>query len=170
MFVYPQDLTGPAWPKDLYRRIAQVGRQTAQTTQRFIGYTRAVYVSPSNYAAELVAGSPVSISQTIKTPAEPFGINLDYSFKSAGVLEVLLADQVVARVERQQAGGFVNRVVGITQTELLGQTAASLKLRFDGEAGSAIWLDNIYLTDVPEPSAIVLLAVGGILFARRRKP
>ena len=38
MFVYPQDLTGPGWPEELYHRIEQAGQQTVQIDQRFTGY------------------------------------------------------------------------------------------------------------------------------------
>ena len=38
MFVYPQDLTGPAWPEELYHRIEQAGKQAAQIDQGLTGY------------------------------------------------------------------------------------------------------------------------------------
>ncbi|MDM8004581.1 MAG: hypothetical protein QUV05_00285 [Phycisphaerae bacterium] len=45
MFVYPQDLTGPAWPEELYHRIEQAGKQASQIDQKLTGYepTRRYY-------------------------------------------------------------------------------------------------------------------------------
>jgi hypothetical protein len=38
MFVYPQDLTGPAWPERLYHRIQQAGQLAMREDRRFMGY------------------------------------------------------------------------------------------------------------------------------------
>jgi len=45
MFVYPKDLTGPTWPKVLYRKIEQAGQEAAHIDRGIAGYkpTRCYY-------------------------------------------------------------------------------------------------------------------------------
>jgi len=38
LFIYPRDLTGPAWPEEVYRRIEQEGQQALQAYGRLFGY------------------------------------------------------------------------------------------------------------------------------------
>lgn len=99
------------------------------------------------FAAQLVTGSPVSLSQTVDTPQGPFSLVFDYLFETlTGELMVMLDDvllgSLVAPLSLQN--GFLTATLPILDgSPLIGRTDVSLVFLFDGPKGSSILLDNI---------------------------
>ncbi len=146
--------------------------------------------------AELTTGSPVTISQLLDTPEDPFPIAFDYSFLTdTGVLDVTLTDRegtkwVLGQLAADSAMDHMGSVsFNVTDPDLLFLDNVRLGLEWDGVTGSTILLDNITFADlvvdppdpdptpdpppghdVPEPATMLLLGVGvGCLGIIRRR-
>ena len=80
-----------------------------------------------------------------------------------------LASKPLAHIEAAEAGDFVTEVTRVTQESLFGVAGANLEVRFDGETGSQLLLDNIYVSLVPEASVVATLLLGGLAVLRRKR-
>jgi hypothetical protein len=125
---------------------------------------------PTNSMVELITGSPVSISQLIDTPAEPFYVNFDYLFETTtGSLEVWLNGIEIGSMDAPselETEVFQYSFL-VDDPALLGLSGVELEFIFDGPAGSELLLDNISASLVPEPATMGLLALGSLGMARR---
>lgn len=113
-----------------------------------------------NQLLELEAGSPIEVSQSIATPADPFTLTFDYGFaQNGGTLEIWLRD---TRVDQIDAAGlamlFRTRVLSISDPALLGQAAIPLRIVWNAASGERAWIDNVQVYPVPEPAADLLAA------------
>lgn len=140
---------------------------TASTTGT--GSVVPVYEGGGDWAALLTAGSEVGISQAVNTLADPFYLFFDHSFQSPGVLDVLLGSVPVYHMEATQAGAYVTETVRVTEPSLLGAAGVELAFRFNGQTGAQLRLDNVYISGVPEPGTIALIAAGGAALLTRRR-
>lgn len=124
----------------------------------------------TNYVAQLLTGSPVSISQSLATPFSPFWLDYDYWFRTTtGGLSVYLNSMLIDSLfaPGTLSGGFLHRRLLINDPSLWGLANTNLEFRFDGPTGSELLLDNIDVTaapsnTAPEPSSLALLCVGGL--------
>ena len=112
--------------------------------------TGAVYSfdAPLEYSARLVTASPVSISQSVDTPAESYELTLDYRFLTPnGTLDVFLDDSLLGTVSA--AAGRLDVFSSASFTiadDLLGRSDVELRFVLDGPAGSTLLLDQIGYT------------------------
>jgi probable HAF family extracellular repeat protein len=132
------------------------------------------YGGAGQYVARLTAGSPVTISQNVVTPPGPFELAFDYQFLSTDPLcelTVSLAGVEVGSLTAPSvlSGGMTTESWMITDPALRGLDAASLSFTYDGPSGSQGYLDNITITQTPEPASLTLLLVGGLAMISRRK-
>jgi hypothetical protein len=122
-----------------------------------------------DYAAQLTAGSPVSIGQLIDTPGSPFTLTFLFDLLTpAGTLDITLDGQLLASLTAADdtEPGFTTASLDVTDPALLGRTDIGLVFTFDGNTGSAVLLDNVLL--IPEPGAWVLMTLGVTALIRRR--
>ncbi len=119
----------------------------------------------TNYIAELVTGSPVTLLQSIHAPETPFLIGFDANFPDAlGTLEVVYAGHHLATILAvdYQSGGLEHIVLKADQDV---PAEGELRFTFDGPSGSRLWLDNIDVNPVPEPSTWALGLCGAMTLA-----
>jgi hypothetical protein len=122
-----------------------------------------------NYAARLVTGSPVTISQYVDTPSGEFYLSFDAKFESPTILaslDVLLNDDVIAHLDGV-VGEFQSYQFLIDNVAMMNLDDATLSFRWDGDAGAVLLLDNVSLSAVPEPGTALLLTLG-VMGLRRR--
>ena len=129
-----------------------------------------------NLVAELTAGSPVAITQSISTPGEACYLCFDYLFGSTdGVLEVSLEGQFLDSIAAPATtmDGMLFHTIYFDFPELMGLPSAELRFWYDGPTGSTVQLDNIIflgaLADVPEPSTMALLASATLALGLRTR-
>jgi len=139
------------------------------TTTSGNGSAAAFHKGGGDYAALLTSGSEVGIKQAVNTPGDPFYLFFDHAFQSAGVLDVFLDSVPVFHAEASQAGADSTEMIRIADPSLLGATGVDLAFGFDGQTGSQILLDNIYISEVPEPAMLSLLALGVVAIICRRR-
>ena len=133
-----------------------------------------------NLAAVLTAGSPVTISQDVATPAAVFVLSFDYQFLSTDpscTLIVSLDNPLLAgplplfqdmlAAPPTLAADFTTYVVGIEEPGLRGLDPATLAFTYDGPSGTQCLLDNVTITQVPEPASVALVLAGVALVAGR---
>ncbi len=136
------------------------GPGTASTTMLGIG----------DYASQLTAGSPVSISQLIDTPGLPFTLDFLFDFQTpTGTLDVTLDGQLLASLTAADdtEPGFTALSLDVTAPALLGLADAELVFIFDGDTGSAVLLDNVLI--IPEAGGWVLMGLGVTALLHRRR-
>ena len=127
-----------------------------------------------NNVAELITGSPVTISQLINTSETEFLLQFDYLFQQElGTLDVTLAGQPITTITSGGiTGEFLTSATIIDDPSLLGMTDANLAFTFDGpSSGLRLQLDDI-ITIIPEPSTFIiwsLLGALGLTFGWRRR-
>ena len=114
-------------------------------------------------AALLTAGSPVTLSQLIDTPSDPFELLFEYEFLSTGgTLTVLLDGRNIGSflAPGVLVGGLTSLSLLVDNPLLLGQNALSLEFIFDGQTQSQLILDNVNaaVVVIPLPAAIALFA------------
>ncbi|AQT67828.1 hypothetical protein STSP2_00979 [Anaerohalosphaera lusitana] len=127
--------------------------------------------------AKLTTGSPVGITQIIDTPQDAFYINFDYAFLTdTGSLDVTLTDRDGGQllVGQLEAGDSIAEQMShasfyLQDDSWLYLDHVTLGLQFDGASGSQVLLDNIEFSDVPEPSSILLIGLGGLLMKRKSR-
>jgi len=132
---------------------------------------------PMNSLAQMTAGSPISISQAIDTPEDPFYIMVGYEFKTTeGFLDVSLThrDGTKTMIGHLDAPGELDpgmksKAFRVTDPSLLAADNVTLDLTFDGVTGSRIWVDEVKFSTVPEPSDILLFGLGLLMIGRRRR-
>jgi len=91
----------------------------------------------------------------------------DFSFMEAGTLEICLGDTLLETIRTDSPTVWDTDVIGVTSPALLGETDQVLKLRFDGETGARLRLDDICIAEAPEPFTCPLLVVGSLVLLRR---
>lgn len=117
----------------------------------------------ANQIAELTAGSPVSISQVLDTPADPFYVRVSHEFKSVdGTLTVSLTqrDGTETVIGSMTAPGVLepglkSEWLEVNTPSLLAADHVTLELSFDGASGSQVWIDEVAFTleGAPSPGA-----------------
>lgn len=124
-------------------------------------------------AAELTAGSPVTLSQIVSMPTAPLELSFDYQFLStAGTLDVRLDSMLVGTLTAppETAGQFATHIISLDPA--FANQTAELRFTYDGPAGSQVLVDNVALRTIPEPHAAVLgiLALVGLFgYVQERK-
>jgi len=119
-------------------------------------------VEPDDSVLRMIAGSPVEVTQFVTLPNEEFGVSVDVlPEQQSGVLEVWLADQLVAAWDASALSldEFTMAEASVSEVGLLGGTDIPLMLRWDGASGDAILINDLRFI-VPEPSlglGVVLL-------------
>jgi len=105
---------------------------------------------PDNFFAQLTTGSPVSLSQTVDTPADPFYLAVDYDFETltgevAVVLNGVELGTILAPDPLQDGFQTTNYLV---DGPLLNLADVELSFQLDGPTGSTVLLDNISFAGV----------------------
>jgi len=136
-------------------------------------------VGQDNTAAQLTTSSPVTLSQSVETPASDFRVQFDYAFLTAdGTLDVGLESQVLASLTSPldfdlpdvYNAQFERFSYDVSDVALQDLNDALLELRFDGPADSQVLIDNVSLAAVPEPTTLALLALpAGLVLGRPRR-
>ncbi len=124
-----------------------------------------------NQLLELEAGSPIEVSQTISTPADPFTLTFDYGFaQNSGTLEIWFQNTLVDQID---AAGlamlFRSRVLSVSDPAILGQAAIPLRIVWNAASGDRAWIDNVKVLSVPEPntSLLAIAALATVVAVRR---
>ena len=133
-----------------------------------------------NLAAVLTAGSPVTVSQDVATPGTVFDLSFDYDFLSTDpscTLTVVLDNPLLAgplplfqetlAAPSTLVGQFTTYVVRIQEPGLQGLDAAVLAFTYDGPTGTQCLIDNVAITQVPEPASLMLVMAGVALTGGR---
>ena len=112
--------------------------------------TDIVPIPAADAAAEFTAGSPVSLTQAIATPATTFDVGFDYSFNSTAVasgatLQVSLGGVVLESFDTPPADVVQSTTISVTDAALGNQDALDLEFLFNGPTGSAMLLDNVVI-------------------------
>lgn len=105
--------------------------------------------------AKLTTGSPVTISQAVTTPQDPFELTFSYELTTAsGTLDVLLDSVVLATIAVPDPPpvGPETFTKLIADPQLLGREDAVLTFRFNGPAGSEVLVSNIEMESSVPPS------------------
>jgi len=117
----------------------------------YLGYHLLARPGPSspsfNSAAQLVTGSPTSISQSVAIPSTLFNLSFNYLFETTtGTLEARLGNEVLASLiaPSSLATEFTSFSTLIDQPDLLG-SLGDLEFIIDGVSGSSVLIDNISL-------------------------
>jgi len=129
--------------------------------------------APGNWAVEMATGSPVALTQSVDTPVLAFWLELDYEFtETDGFLTITLAGQTLDTLYAPPTlvGEWTSYRLLVEDPSLIGLTEAALALTLDGATLSRVRLDNIALTEIPEPATLALVVMGvfGLLLRRRR--
>ncbi len=134
-------------------------------------------VEPGDYAVRLSAGSPITITQDVSTPDAIFELSDDYEFLSTDplaelvvMLDGVMIDTLVA--PDMLVGDSTTRTIAIDDpaSGLIGLDDVLLSLTYDGPTGTQMLIDNIAITQiVPEPTTMMLLALGSLAMLRRRR-
>jgi len=138
------------------------------------GTAAVIETGPQEYAVELTAGSPVTLSQPVDTPAAPFDLSFDVQFLDDDLgceLTVTLDGTLLDTLwpPAPLPGAMVSHSLRVGEQSLLGLDGALLELTYDGPAGSRVMLDNVTITQAPEPATLSLLALSGLAAFRRRR-
>jgi hypothetical protein len=94
----------------------------------------------------MTTGSPVTLSQTVNTPAAAFNLEFDYLFTTVtGQLTVLLDGVALGFVTAPAVvnGSFTTASIPVNIPGLLNRTGINLEFVLDGPTGSSVRLDNI---------------------------
>lgn len=144
------------------------------------GIADAVSLGGGDWAAKLQVwqdpylGHVAILDQYLDTFASQNALDFAYQFRTTtGALNVSLDGQLLATLNAPGtlSGFFESFHLDLTNPLLQNRTDILLDFSFDGPIGSVVWLDNVALMGVPEPSTLVLGGVGLAalaLFHRRR--
>ena len=133
-----------------------------------------------NQAALLTTGSPVTLSQMLTLPDEPFELQFDYSFLTeTGTLDVMLGSIKLAELVSNWAEGafadFERFRIRVDDPALLGLAdPALLALAFDGPTDSQVLIDNVSVrritaaTAIPEPATLLMMTMMAACTIARR--
>lgn len=141
------------------------------------GGTASVVNYGGDSVAQLTTGSPVGISQYIDTPKDAFYILFDYMFKTdTGTLSVTLTDrngvkEVVGQLNAEALIGdsMAKAAFHVDAPSWLYLDNVAIGFEFDGVTGSQILLDNVEISDVPEPTTLALLVLGSLAILKNKK-
>jgi hypothetical protein len=125
-----------------------------------------------NWAVEMATGSPVTLGQSVDTPAQAFWVEFDYEFtKTDGFLTISLAGQVLDTLYAPAvlAGDWTSYKLLVNDPALIGLANATLELTLNAAMVSQIRLDNISLTEIPEPSTLAMLILSSLVWAGRKR-
>ena len=136
-----------------------------------LGSASVVELTPGEWVGELLAGSSVTIAQTVSTPETAFDLGFDLKFLSGeGALDVALDGEVLETLEASEFGAM--EAFEFRSLRLDGPTGlsdADLSFTFDGPDGAGVQLDNVSLRAIPEPATVGILAVGMLALVRKRR-
>lgn len=124
-----------------------------------------------NLAALLTAGSPVTLSQDVDTLPSTFLLEFDFKFTTlTGTLEVTLDGTSLANLLAPGTlpSGFTHFSTLVSNPALFDRLDIPLAFRLDGIGGSKVFIDNIHMTPVPEPSSMLLVCAAGLGLVARR--
>ncbi|MEQ9453088.1 MAG: hypothetical protein RLN76_00670 [Phycisphaeraceae bacterium] len=118
---------------------------------------------------QMIAGSPVTVSQVLDTPMDPFYLTFAYEHQtSAGALTIRLTDRDgrtldlghLVAPETLPEPGLRQGYARIEDPTWLGLDHVTLSLTYDGPSGAQVWLDDILFADaVPEPASLIALTI-----------
>lgn len=124
---------------------------------------------------DLYLGHVAILDQYLDTFTSDNSLDFAYQFRTTtGVLNVSLDGQLLATLNAPGtlSGVFQNFHLDLTSPLLQNRTDILLDFSFDGAINSEVWIDNVALTGVPEPSTLALGCLGlagWAVFARARK-
>ena len=129
---------------------------------------------PADTVLQLTTGSPVSVTQTLDTPDQPFWLVFDYRFEDlAGELTVLLdGTELLVPPLAPEDTDWHHWESLVDDESLMGLEGVALTVGLDSATVEAVALvDDLGLNPaVPDPATLALVALGGVgLLARRRK-
>ena len=102
--------------------------------------------APLRKFVTMTTGSPVTLSQTVNTPAAAFNLEFDYLFTTVtGELKVLLDGVVLNTIPAPAVVGtdFTTANIPVNNAALLNRNDIVLEFRLDGPTRSSVRLDNI---------------------------
>lgn len=103
-----------------------------------------------NFAAQLLTGSPASLSQTIDVGSDPVTLTFDYLFETTtGQLDIFLGTALLDSIAAPSIldGAFVEIELLIDGIHL-NQTDVDLAFVLDGPTGSSVIIDNVNLPNI----------------------
>ncbi|WP_236254262.1 DNRLRE domain-containing protein [Mucisphaera calidilacus] len=152
-------ITDPGFREGLGSWSVDAGNGTAVTVTN-------PYLDDDNLLS-MTTGSPVTVSQILDTPYEPFYLIFDYEHQTTtGELQVTLTDRdghtlnlaELAAPDTLPEPGMRQAFARIDDPSWLGLDHVTVSFTYDGETDSTIWIDNVYFTDaVPEPATLSLI-------------
>jgi hypothetical protein len=125
-----------------------------------------------NWAVEMATGSPVTLGQSVDTPTQAFWVEFDYEFtKTDGFMTISLAGQVLDTLYAPAVlvGDWTSYKLLVDDSALIGLANATLELTLNAAMVSQIRLDNISLTEIPEPSTLAMLILSSLVWAGRKR-
>ena len=130
------------------------------------GIADAVSLGAGDFAAKLLTALPdpylgqqAILDQYLDTFAGHNSLDFAYQFRTtSGVLTVSLDGHVLATLNASGSltGAFQTLHFDLSDPLFANRTDILLDFNFDGAIGSEVWLDNVALTGVPEPSTLAL--------------
>jgi hypothetical protein len=129
-----------------------------------------------NSCLQMTTASPVYVDQQVDTPNGSFEIAFDYRFlDEGGTLAVELNDVELELLGPSEAADpdWVNYGFLVTDETLYDLDDVRLRITLDHpDSGKRILLDNLELrliNEVPEPTSLALLTLGGLAMLKRRR-
>ena len=112
-----------------------------------------------NSVLEMTAGSTIEITQNVSLPSSEFPFFLDAaSINSEGTLEVIMDGVIVGTFDASQLGSgtMATISVDVDDPNLLGAIDVPLTIRWDGNAGDQLTIDNLRFSNEADPDSVLL--------------